>query len=343
MNSTLSATLSGAPPSDIQPVLPRPHAGTRSGVRADPNLLPGVAVGLVAASIGALYTVFARWGVAHGLAAQDMTVLRFGVAGLVMLPVLWLALRRDAAGLFARWRIWLAVSLLAGPPFGLLMFGALQWAPASHAAVFPFTAMSVMGTLMAAAFLGDRITLRKAAGIAVVVAGLVVLSGLSLSSLSPRALLGDLMFIAAGTLWAGFGIVLRKHRLPPLLATAVISVFALLTYVPAYFALVGADRLLAAAPQVLAVEVLVQGLIAGAGTLYTYSRMVALLGPARAAVFPALAPGIAALMAWPVLGHVPTGVELLGMLLAMIGLVITVTTTGKISLMHRSIGQASRT
>ena len=329
MNSTLSASLSGVSPADIQPVSPPPHAGTRTGVLADPNFLPGVAVGLVAASIGALYTVFARWGVAHGLAAQDMTVLRFGVAGLVMLPVLWLALRRDAAGLFARWRIWLAVSLLAGPPFGLLMFGALQWAPASHAAVFPFTAMSVMGTLMAAAFLGDRITVRKAAGIAVVVTGLVVLSGLSLSSMTPRALLGDLMFIAAGTLWAGFGIVSRKHRLPPLLATAVISVFALLTYVPAYFVLVGADRLLAAAPQVLAVEVLVQGLIAGAGTLYTYSRMVALLGPARAAVFPALAPGIAALMAWPVLGHVPTGVELLGMLLAMAGLVITVTTARK--------------
>jgi hypothetical protein len=34
--------------------------------------------------------------------------------------------------------------------------------------------------------------------------------------------------------------------------------------------------------------------------------MVSLLGPSRAAVFPALAPGLAALMAWPVLGHVPT-------------------------------------
>ena len=332
MNSTLSAPLTGVSLPAIEPAAPLPRAVTRTGLLADPNFLPGVAVGLVAASIGALYTVFARWGVAHGLAAQDMTVLRFGVAGLVMLPVLWLALRRDAAGLFSRWRVWLAVSLLAGPPFGLLMFGALQWAPASHAAVFPFTAMSVMGTLMAAAFLGDRITVRKASGIAVVVTGLVVLSGLSLNSMTPQAMLGDLMFIAAGTLWAGFGIVSRKHRLPPLLATAVISVFALLTYVPAYFALVGADRLLAAAPQVLAVEVLVQGLIAGAGTLYTYSRMVALLGPARAAVFPALAPGIAALMAWQVLGHVPTGVELLGMLLAMAGLVISVTTSRSMSL-----------
>lgn len=327
MSAALSTSLPTPSCRTVKSVAPQPHRGMRAAPWADPNFLPGVAVGLIAASIGALYTVFARWGVAHGLAAQDMTVLRFGVAGLAMLPVLWLALRRDAVGVFARWRLWLAVSLLAGPPFGLLMFGALQWAPPSHAAVFPFTAMSVMGTLMAAAFLGDRLSLRKCVGIVVVVAGLIVLSGLSLGSLTPRALLGDAMFVVAGTLWAGFGIVSRRHRLPPLLATAVISVFALLTYVPAYFALVGPERLLAAAPEVLAVEVVVQGLVAGAGTLYTYSRMVALLGPARAAIFPALAPGIAALMAWPLLGHVPSGIELLGMLLAMIGLVITVTSS----------------
>ena len=77
---------------------------------------------------------------------------------------------------------------------------------------------------------------------------------------------------------------------------------ALLTYVPIYLATTGVQRLLAAEPVVLLTELVVQGLIAGAGTLYTYSKMVALLGPARAAVFPALAPGIAAFMAWPVLG-----------------------------------------
>jgi drug/metabolite transporter (DMT)-like permease len=53
--------------------------------------------------------------------------------------------------------------------------------------------------------------------------------------------------------------------------------------------------------------------------------MVALLGPARAAVFPALAPAIAALLAWPVLGHVPGLGEITGMVLAMTGIVITVT------------------
>lgn len=215
----------------------------------------------------------------------------------------------DLYTVFSRWRIWLLVALLAGMPFGLLMFGALQFAPYSHAAVFPFTAMSVMGMVLGA----------------VVLTGLVPVSGLEASSLTLRAAIGDAMFVLAGTLWAGFGIVLRKHRLDPLLATAVISISALLTYVPAYFWYTGAAGLIAAQPSVFWTEVLVQGVIAGAGTLYTYSKMVSLLGASRAAVFPALAPGLAALMAWPVLGHVPAWPEAMGLLLVMTGLVVAVT------------------
>lgn len=292
---------------------------------ADRRLLMGVAVGLVAASIGALYTVFARWGIGHGMQSTDMTFLRFAVAGVVTLPVLVRVMGLDAPAFLAKWRAWLAVSLLAGPLFGLLMFTALQWAPASHAAVFPFTAMSVMGTLMSAIFLGDHLTLRKISGITVVITGLVILSGLELASMTGKALVGDALFIAAGTLWAGFGIVMRKNQLNPLTATSVISFSALVIYVPLYLGFVGLDRLLTTATPVLWTELLVQGLIAGVGTLYTYSKMVALLGPARAAVFPALAPGIAALLAWPLLDHVPSGIELMGLFVSIVGLIWTVT------------------
>lgn len=294
-------------------------------VTSRPRLALGLAVGLAAASIGALYTVFARWGIARGMASPDLTALRFGTAGLVTLPVLIRALWRDSPALLARWPLWLLVATLAGTPFGLLMFGALQWAPASHAAVFPFAAMSVMGMLLSTWVLGDALTVRRLVGIVTVLCGLVILSGVTASTFDLRALVGDLMFMAAGGLWAGFGIVLRRHRLDPLLATAVISFSALITYVPAYLLLGGGTRLLATPAPVLLTEVLIQGLIAGAGTLYTYARMVALLGPARAAVFPALAPGLAALMAWPVLGHLPTRPETAGLAIAMLGLLIAVT------------------
>lgn len=292
-----------------------------------PRLVAGVAVGLVAASIGALYTVYARWGIARGLHASDLTALRFGVAGVLMLPLLLRTLQRRRAVLMDRWPLWLAVAALAGTPFGLLMFGALQFAPASHAAVFPFAAMSLAGLALSAVVLGDPMTRRKTVGIAVVLGGLVLLSGVETASFTARALAGDAMFVAAGTLWAGFGVLLRRHRLDPLLATAVISVSALATYLPAYLAWEGTARLAAASATVLWTEVLVQGVIAGAGTLFSYATMVRLLGPARAAVFPALAPGLAALMAWPVLDHVPSTAETLGLGVVMAGLLVAVTSS----------------
>lgn len=302
----------------------RPRPPTQPALTR-PQLLLGLGIGLAAASIGALYTVFARYGITQGLESSDMTFLRFATAGLLSAPLLGWHLWRNAAALVASWHVWLAVSLLAGPLFGLLMFSAFEFAPPSHAAVFPFSAMSIMGTLMAARFLCDRVTTRKATGIAIVMVGLVVLSGLDAASLTGRALIGDALFILAGTLWAGFGVVLRKNRLDPLLATAVISMSALLTYVPVYLAVTGAARLLAADTSLVWIEIAVQGVIAGVGTLYTYAKMVSILGPARAAVFPALAPGLAALMAWPVLGHVPSAVEGIGLGLAIFGLLVSVT------------------
>lgn len=297
----------------------------RAPFRINSTIASGIAVGLLAASIGALYSVFARWGLGHGLHSADMTFLRFAVAGTLTLPILVWLLRRDARALLAQRRAWLAVSVLAGPIFGLLIFTGLEWAPASHIAVFPFTAMSIMGTVMSAWVLGERLTSRKLIGIGVVIAGLVTLSGLTLASLKGRALVGDALFIVAGTLWAGIGIVMRKNRLDALQATAVISFAALCTYVPLYLWWVGMTRLLAAAPSVVWIEVLIQGLIAGTGTLFTYSKMVELLGAARAAVFPVLAPGLAAVLAWPVLGHVPEPLEALGLVIAVLGLILTVT------------------
>lgn len=287
--------------------------------------LAGAAVGLLAAAIGALYMVFARWGITHGLQSPDLTVLRFGVAGTLTLPVVVLAWRRDAAGFVARWQAWALIALLAGAPFGLLMFGALQFSPTSHAAVFPFAAMSVMGMVLGSLVLGESWTTRKVAGIVIVIVGLLLMSGVDATTFTAHAAVGDAMFVTAGTLWAGFGIVLRKQRLDPVLATAVVSLSALLAYVPAYLLLVGPSRLMHAAPLVLWTEVLVQGVIAGTGTLFTYGKVVAMLGSARAAVFPALAPGLAALLAWPVLGHVPAPAEAAGLVVAMGGLILAVT------------------
>src|SRR6266852_4952121 len=108
--------------------------------------------------IGALYSVYATYGLARGLKSADMTLLRTSVAGLLTLPVLLYHLRIDAEVLRGQWRRWLAVAVLAGPLFAVLIFTAFQFSPPSHGAVFPFAAMSVAGMIFAAIFLADPLT-----------------------------------------------------------------------------------------------------------------------------------------------------------------------------------------
>jgi drug/metabolite transporter (DMT)-like permease len=176
-------------------------------------------MGLLAAAIGALYSVYATYGLARGLKSADMTRLRTSVAGIFTLPVLVYCLRFGAKVLTGQWCRWLAVALLAGPLFGELLFTAFQFAPPSHGAVFPFAATSVVGTIFAAVFLTDPLTRRKLLGIGIVIVGLLTLSGVSSAPLTGRASIGDALFIAAGAMWAGFGVVMRKFRLDPILAT----------------------------------------------------------------------------------------------------------------------------
>jgi drug/metabolite transporter (DMT)-like permease len=303
------------------------HHNTRKAATtlATDGRLAGLVAGFAAAGIAGLYTVFARYGISHGLVASDMTFLRFGVAGVITIPTLVVLLRQQRARLYEQWRTWLAAAVFAGPLFGILMFSGLRFAPPSHAAVLPFSAMSVVGTLLAVGFLGDRLTKRKIVGIGVVIVGLVVLSGVSGTAWSASALFGDVLFVLAGTLWAAFGIVMKKNRLNAWTATAIISAFALITYVPAYLLMTGGHSLRDAPVSLVALEVLVQGVLGGAGTLYTYAKAVELLGASRAAVFPALAPGLATLLAWPVLGHHPAALELLGLAAVICGLIVTVT------------------
>ena len=66
-------------------------------------------MGLLAAAIGAVYSVYATYGLARGLKSADMTFLRTSVAGILTLPVLFYYLRFQAKVLTGQWRRWPAM------------------------------------------------------------------------------------------------------------------------------------------------------------------------------------------------------------------------------------------
>ncbi len=53
-------------------------------------------------------------------------------------------------------------------------------------------------------------------------------------------------------------------------------------------------------------QAVVQGILAGPGAIYLFTRSVVLLGAGRAAVFPSLVPGFTLLIGFLALGEVPS-------------------------------------
>jgi drug/metabolite transporter (DMT)-like permease len=75
-------------------------------------------------------------------------------------------------------------------------------------------------------------------------------------------------------------------------------------------------------PWILAGQFLSQSVLSGVVALVCYGLSVRMLGSSRAAIFSALAPPLAALIAIPVLGEVPSLLTLVGVALAVVGVAL---------------------
>lgn len=293
---------------------------TAAASRPSPEIT-GLACGLVAALIWGGYLAMAKAGVSAGLDASDIAFLRFAVAGLVMLPWLIRQGLRDCGGV--GWLRACALALAAGPLFILLGAGGYAFAPLAHGAVLQPASVTIASAVLAAAFLHDRPSRRRLAGLGVMLCGLALIAGPALLSGGPRAGIGDAMFLAAGILWAAFTFLAKRWSVAPLAATAAVSVVSAAVLLPGYLLSEGPARLLAAEPSMLLGQIVVQGLLSGIVAVIAFTRAVQAIGPARAAMFPALVPAVAVLIGVPVTGELPTLLQIAGLTAATLGLSLT--------------------
>jgi drug/metabolite transporter (DMT)-like permease len=155
-------------------------------------------------------------------------------------------------------------------------------------------------------------------GAAVIVAGLAVIGADALATIGTQGLVGDLSFATAGTMFAVFATLLRRWRIAPMRAVAVTSVVSLVD-APIHWLVFGFERMMALGLVENLVQLVAQGLFAGAGATYLFTRSVVLLGAGRAAVFPSLVPGFTLLIGFLVLGEVPSLAQLAGFAIVLVG------------------------
>ena len=304
----------------------------------------GIGAAVVTVGVWTAFIVIARASAGRSLAPFDIAFARFCGAALVLLPWgAWLVRRARADGSAADsffglsplpLRLTASVGVFGGLAYALLAYTGFFFAPASHASVLMPGSLPLWTTLLAALVLHDRITPLRAFGLALILLGDLFVGGASLlHALEGGAVWkGDLLFMGAAFCWACYSIIVRRHGLEAVRATIAITVFAFLTFVPAYALLAAAGLVTSRLASAPAGEILFQMLFQGVGSVVisgiAFTRMIQYFGPVRSTMITALVPGLSALGAVAFLGEPLYWNLVAGVLLVTAGILFGVQRSG---------------
>ncbi len=278
----------------------------------------GVVCGAGSALFWAFGFVAARHGVLAGLSPLVLALHRFIWPGLALIPVLAADGLGDLGGV--GWRRGFAITAFGGLPLALWSYIGYVFVPLGHGAIVQPSCAALGGLILARLVLGEPLPPRRIVGALAIVIGLAVIGAEALKTMGTHGVVGDLLFVAAGSFFAIFGTLLRLWRIPPMRAVSVTSVLSLVGLPILLFSY---DNFLAAGFYENALQAVVQGVFAGAGAIYLFTRAVVLLGVGRAALFPALVPPFTLLVGAITVGEIPSLSQLIGLAIVVVGFRLT--------------------
>ena len=278
-----------------------------------------------AADYGRLVALAAIWGAAFIFMRVAAPVLgplwtpelRVLLGGLALLG--WLRLTGFDPGLRTYWRAYLAVgSIGIAAPFAMYSFAAMH-APASLLAIINSTS-PIFGLAWGVLFRDERVTARKAAGLALGIAGVVLIA--RPAGLAESPLFGWAVAAALGAccLYGVVGVLVKRFSggAPPRamavgnqLAAAVVLV-PFLPFAPP----------LAAPTALVIANVLALALLASGVAFVLYFRLIADVGATRALTVTYLIPLFGIFWGWLFLGEALPAAALAGGVLILSGTVL---------------------
>ena len=278
----------------------------------------GIACGAGAALCWAAGFVAARHGILIGMSPLVLALHRYVWAGLALIPFAALGTFGDL-GRVGLWRA-VALTVFGGLPLALWSYYGYVYVPLGHGAIIQPSCAALGGLILSSIVLHEKLPPRRILGGLAIIAGLVIIGIEALHTIGAHGFLGDMMFVAAGSSFAVFGMLLRLWRVPALPAVALTSIVSLVGLPLFFFSF---DNLVAAGLWQNLMQAVVQGVFAGAGAVYLFTRAVILLGAGRAALFPALVPPFTLLIGFITLGETPSMSQLAGLAVVVLGFWLT--------------------
>lgn len=276
----------------------------------------GIACGIGASLFWAAGFAGTRHGLDAGFSPADLTVHRYLWSGLALLPFVMRHGVGDLNGI--GWGRGIVLTIFGGPCFAIISYAGFVLVPLGHGGVIQPSCATLGGLLLATLLLGEKLMAMRAIGALIIVGGLAVIGGEAVATIGALGVVGDLIFVLTGLMFATFGTLLRLWRIDAMSGSAAISVISLIG-VLGHWALGGFDHMITLGWRENLLQGVLQGVLAGPAALFLYIRSVALLGAGRAATFTSLVPPSVLLIGWLALGEVPSPLQLTGLVIVLLG------------------------
>jgi drug/metabolite transporter (DMT)-like permease len=296
----------------------------------------GVSAAVVATLIWSSWTVVSKMGVSSELGAQDLAAIRFGVSGLLSVPIV---LYFKPFRTLSAWQV-VALAATGGIPYVLLLYFGFEFAPASHAGVLVNGLVPAVTIAYRSIATSSRPRASEAAGVLAILAGVtLVVAGTSGSA--GNHLVGDSMFLAAAFLFGGFLSFSGKWKIGPAQILFALSLTGAVIYLPIWW-LVLPKTLGSANPRAILLQALYQGLLAPMVGMLLIGLATARCGPVMVASILSTVPTLSAVMAALWLGESISPINWVGIGVATVGILFTVLGTKKRITMQTLAGSVAR-
>lgn len=202
--------------------------------------------------------------------------LRVGIAGIVMLG--FMLVTRQAMQFRTNWREYLIIGgFNSALPAALYAYAALTL-PAGYSAIVNATT-PLWGALVGIAVLGETMTVRKACGLLIGVAGVALMVRLGPVTFTPQVLVAALACALATVCYAGSGAYskLRSAGIPPALMATGSQLGAALVLLP----VLPLSPIRSAPTPTIVLLVVILAVLCSAVAYFLYFRLLADIGPTR--------------------------------------------------------------
>ena len=285
--------------------------------KAGSNPALGATAAIIVVFIWSSWLVVTKVGVESTLTIFDMAALRFGLSGLIALPIV------------IHYKPWkgmpihriVVMAALAGIPYVLITNAAFSFAPAAYGGVFMNGVLPAMTLVLTWLWLNERPRRLQVGGAALILAGASLAAMDARASAVSGAWIGALLFLAAALMFSVYLMLNRLWRVTALQVLLSISVVSGLIYVPIWYLFLPSNLAETATSQNL-----LQGgfqILPNLVGLNLLALAVRNVGPPATAAILSAVPGLGAILGLVLLGETLGAATWVGILILSLGILLT--------------------